>query len=121
MFSLLDNTLMKGAEYGAKYNLNYSVEYDPSFYRCEAVLVNGPWATISSIAKGLTRPVWGLLYYQFNQRAGLETPYLSEAKTKKSYEGRVTNNDSPSWGDLIWAYNPSSGSNSTASNSTANK
>lgn len=115
MFSLYDNALLKGAEYGAKYNLNYTVPYDPTYYRCEAVLVNGPWANISEIARGLTRPVWDLPYYHFNQRAGLTTPYLSEAKTKAAFEGHVTNNDSPSWGDLIWAYSAVSGS---ASNST---
>ena len=115
MFSFLNSALLKGAEYSAKYNLNYTVEYDPDFYRCEAVLVDGPWKTISSVARGLTRPVWDLLYYQFNQRLGRSAPFLSEVKQKKDPEGHVTNNDAPSWGDLIWAYDSGLTSNSSFS------
>jgi len=118
MFSFLDSALLKGAEYSAKYNLNYTVEYDPDFYRCEAVLVDGPWKTISSVARGLTRPVWDLLYYQFNQRLGRSAPFLSEVKQKKDPEGHVTNNDAPSWGDLIWAYDSGLTSNASFSSSS---
>ena len=32
-WDLLDDRLMVGYEYTAKYNLNYSVPYDPNFYR----------------------------------------------------------------------------------------
>jgi hypothetical protein len=28
--------------------LEWERTYDPSFYRCEAILVNGPWANISA-------------------------------------------------------------------------
>ena len=115
MFSFLESTLLKGAEYSAKYNLNYTVGYDPDFYRCEAVLVDGPWKQISSVARGLTRPVWDLLYYQFNQRLGRSTPFLSEVKQEKDTEDHVTNNDAPSWGDLIWAYGSGVASNNSLS------
>lgn len=47
LYSLDNNLIFKGAEYTAKYNLNQTVPYDPKFYRCEAVLVDGPWDTIS--------------------------------------------------------------------------
>ena len=117
MFSFLDSTLLKGTEYAAKYNLNYTVEYDPDFYQCEAVLVDGPWETISAIARGLTRPVWDLLYYQFRQRLGRSAPFLSEVKQKRDPEGHVTNNDAPSWGDLIWAYDSGPASNNSLSSS----
>jgi hypothetical protein len=54
MFTLHKSTLLKGAEYGAnsKFNLNYSVDYDPAYYRYEAVLVNGPWDTITFREEG---------------------------------------------------------------------
>lgn len=98
-----DNALLKGAEYAAKYNLNYTVTYDPKYYRCLAVLVNGPWPTISDISRGLTRPVWDLLYYTFVKGKGLRSPYLEEAFLKAPQERRFTSADLPSWGDLLWA------------------
>jgi hypothetical protein len=44
---------MKAAEYAAQYNLGYDVPYDPTFYRCEAILINGPWAAPSNITRGV--------------------------------------------------------------------
>jgi hypothetical protein len=44
---------MKAAEYAAQYNLGYDVPYDRTFYRCEAILINGPWAAPSNITRGL--------------------------------------------------------------------
>lgn len=111
LYSFANNTLLKGAEYAAKFNLNYTVPYDPSFYRCEAVLVNGPWPIISSFNKGLTRPVWDILYYQFVERLRIPSQCLQEVKDAAPLERHVTSADLPSWGDLIWAY---SSSNSTA-------
>jgi hypothetical protein len=29
------------------------VLYDPKFYRCEAILINGPWSAPSNISRGL--------------------------------------------------------------------
>ncbi|KAK4504977.1 hypothetical protein PRZ48_002940 [Zasmidium cellare] len=114
LYSFADKNLLKGAEYAAQFNLNYSVPYDPSFYRCEAVLVNGPWPVISSLRKGLTRPVWDILYYQFVQRMGISSKWLQMVKSKAPVEARFTSADLPSWGDLIWAYSGSSGTNSTS-------
>lgn len=53
-----DNLLMKAGEYSAKYNLGHEVPYDPKFYRCEAILVNGPWSAPSNISRGTTVPTW---------------------------------------------------------------
>jgi hypothetical protein len=43
--------LMKAGEYAAKYNLGHDVPYDRKFYRCEAVLVNGPWSAPSNVSR----------------------------------------------------------------------
>lgn len=53
VYSLGGNLLLKAAEYSAKYNLGYTVPYDPTFYRCEAILINGPWSAPSTIGRGL--------------------------------------------------------------------
>ncbi|KAF2220425.1 chondroitin AC/alginate lyase [Elsinoe ampelina] len=104
LYSYEDNILLKGAEYAACYNLNYTVKYDPSYFRCEAVLVNGPWSVISDIRRGLSRPVWNMLYYPYVQKMGLNSPCLEEAFRKAPLERRFTNGDLPSWGDLLWPY-----------------
>lgn len=69
VYSLGDNLLLKAAEYTAKYNLGYDVPYDPKFYRCEAVLINGPWAMPSNISRGVVTPppkVWDVRF-SFNE------------------------------------------------------
>jgi alpha-galactosidase len=108
LFKLGDNILLKGSEYTAKYNLNYTVEYDPSWYRCEAVLVDGPWRAISEEDRGITnqRPVWGMMYYEYVVKRGLHAPYTTEAFKAEGYEGQVFTNvdDLPSWGSLVFAY-----------------
>lgn len=52
-YTILDTLLLKGGEYAAKYNLGYDVPYDRKFYRCEAILVKGPWAQPSEIKRGI--------------------------------------------------------------------
>lgn len=108
LFSLGDNLLLKGSEYTAQYNLNYTVDYDPSWYRCEAILVDGPWSTISVEDRGITnqRPVWDMLYYEYVVKRGLQGRYTTEASQAEGFEGRVYTNvdDLPSWGSLVFAY-----------------
>lgn len=53
-----DNLLLKASEYIAKYNLGYDVPYDRKFYRCEAILVNGPWSQPSNISRGAVASVF---------------------------------------------------------------
>lgn len=70
VYSLGDNLLLKAAEYTAKYNLGYDVPYDPKFYRCEAVLINGPWALPSNISRGAvqsTPKVWDVRLFSMKQ------------------------------------------------------
>ncbi|KFZ23694.1 hypothetical protein V502_01822 [Pseudogymnoascus sp. VKM F-4520 (FW-2644)] len=113
VYSFGDNLLLKAAEYSAKYNLNNSVPYDPKFYRCEAILINGPWAEPSNISRGIsaTSPnVWDIIYYQYVVKRGLKAPWTTKAKQAKDAVGgeqRPTGSglsDQPSWGELIWSY-----------------
>ncbi|GME24913.1 hypothetical protein V500_04511 [Neofusicoccum parvum] len=106
LYSLGDNLLLKAAEYAAAFNLNQTVPYDPSWYRCEAVLVDGPWANISTESFGVRSalPAWNVIYYEYVKRRGLDGPWTTRARGTDGYfEGRVTGADHPSWGDLIWA------------------
>jgi len=106
LYSLGDNLLLKGAEYAAKYNLNGTVPWDPTWFRCEAVLVAGPWKTISAHSRGVTNtnPMWDLLYYQYAVKRNLTAPWTTKAKIAEGFEGAVNSDDHPSWGALIWSY-----------------
>jgi hypothetical protein len=75
LFSLLNNRLLIGYEYTAKYNLGKSVHYNESFYRCDAFLVNGPWPIISNTTRGEWRPIWELPYAHYVSIKGLSMPY----------------------------------------------
>jgi hypothetical protein len=104
LFGYNDNLLLRATEYTAKFNLNYTVEYNSKLYRCEAVLVDGPWPVISTANKGFTVPVWDILYYEYVVKRGLSAPYTTEARAQYGFEGSLPNNDGyTSWGDLIWA------------------
>ncbi|KXL44798.1 hypothetical protein M433DRAFT_78139, partial [Acidomyces richmondensis BFW] len=56
-WDLLDNRLMLGYEYTAKYNLGFDVPYDPGFYRLEVIGKN-----ISSKDRGYFRPIYQIAY-----------------------------------------------------------
>ena len=104
MYGLEDNLLLRAAEYNAKFNLNETVPYDPKFYRCEAVLVNGPWDKISEENKGFNSPIWDIIYYQYNVKKGIEAPWTTKAREVAGPEYRFTGTDQSSWGDLVWSY-----------------
>ncbi|KAK6201772.1 hypothetical protein LQW54_009351 [Pestalotiopsis sp. IQ-011] len=104
LYGLEDNLLLKAAEYSAKFNLNSTVPYDPKFSRCEAVLVNGPWQNISQENKGVTRPIWDIVYYQYSTHRGLAAPWTTKAKEVHGPEYNVSSADESSWGDLVWSY-----------------
>ena len=60
IYALGDNLLLNASEYSANYNLGNDVPYDPKFYRCEAILINGPWSAPSNISRGIAQgpAVW---------------------------------------------------------------
>lgn len=111
LYGFDDNLLLRAAEYTAKFNLNESVPYDPEIYRCEAVLVDGPWSVPSNesmgIIPGKTTPTWDILYYQYVKKRGINAPWVTKARETYGFEGGrsgVGSDDITGWGDLVWAY-----------------
>ncbi|KAL2129554.1 hypothetical protein VTI74DRAFT_7619 [Chaetomium olivicolor] len=94
----------QSAEYTAKFNLNETVPYDPKWFRCEAILVDGPWDTISRERFGVTpsNPMWDIVYYEYTVKRGKKAPWTTKAKATEGPEGRLEGADHPSWGGLIW-------------------
>jgi hypothetical protein len=108
---LAGHLLFKGSEFAAKYNLNGTVPYDPTFYRCEAILVDGPWANISAenryigyVVRRTNPACWGLTYYEAISR-GKDVPFTKRAK--ELYDTTVEAQKSPAdpfaWADLLFA------------------
>lgn len=104
-FTYANNLLLKGSEYSAKYNLNETVPYNPKFYRCEAVLVNGPCSKISTDQRGIQKEVWGILHYSAvaNNMKDPWTLKATQATDALGGKRRVTANNMPSRGDLLFA------------------
>ncbi|KAI8682190.1 Alginate-lyase domain-containing protein [Fusarium keratoplasticum] len=106
--------LLKGSEYLAKYSLGNNVPYNRNFYRCEAILVNGPWSEISEKNRGvglvdgkLTGSVWDIIYYAYKVARGRNAPWTTKAKQAYDKDGGqlyTSSADHPGWGDLIWSY-----------------
>ncbi|KAF7537122.1 hypothetical protein G7054_g4002 [Neopestalotiopsis clavispora] len=115
IYGYAENLLAKGAEYTAKYNLNQTVPYDEKWRRCEAVLVNGPWADISTANRGVVNTTgttvkklpqaWDLLYYSAKTNE-VDAPWTTKAKAANDAAGGeavFSGNEFPGWGDLLWA------------------
>jgi hypothetical protein len=75
LFAELDNRLLSGLEYTAKYLMGGSVPYDESFVRCDADLLGGPWPVISSSGMTPIRPIWEAGYAHYVNVKGLSMPY----------------------------------------------
>ncbi|KAI0156898.1 chondroitin AC/alginate lyase [Xylariaceae sp. FL1272] len=115
LYRYAGDLLLKGIEYVAKYSLGNNVTYDPNFRRCEAVLVNGPWPTISEYNRFVVNTtaspvkkspnVWDLFYYTAKSHA-LSAPWTTKAKAlNDKYGGEAVYSASElvGWGDLLWA------------------
>ena len=69
LYEIGGSLILKGVEYAEKHNLGHDVPCVPKFYRCEAILINGPRSETSDIPHGidvvsekLTEPIWDFIY-----------------------------------------------------------
>lgn len=75
LYGALDNRLLKGFEYTAKYNLGFDVPYRPY----ESVEGRYHYKRISSDSRGRLRPMYERVYNHYHNREGLESPYTKQA------------------------------------------
>lgn len=76
LYGALDNRLLKGFEYTAKYNLGHDdVPYEP--YR--SFEGRYYYKTISDKARGRLRPMYERVYNHYHHRQGLEAPFTWQA------------------------------------------
>jgi len=75
LYGALDNRLLKGFEYTARYNLGYDVPYEP--YRSYQGRYFYP--RISDRARGRLRPMYEKVFHHYHNRRGLPAPFTWQA------------------------------------------
>gem|GEM_PF-997977 len=78
LYGALDNRLLKGFEYTAKYNLGFDVPYEP--YRSFEGRYH--YKKISDDSRGRLRPMYERVYNHFHNRKGLNAPHTQQAALK---------------------------------------
>lgn len=88
LWGALDNRLMKGMEYTARYNLGYDVPFK-QWTDCTGLYCD--WTEPGSMGRGRIRCIYDLPYNHYVKRKGLKMPYTKklldlQAKAKKRGE-----------------------------------
>ena len=79
LYGTLDNRLLKGFEYTAKYNLGFDdVPYEPY----ESFEGRYHYKNISTKARGRLRPMYERVYNHYHNREGLEASFTNQAALK---------------------------------------
>jgi hypothetical protein len=97
LYSALDNRLLKGYEYTAKYNLGHDVPFK------QWTDVTGKyrdWTSISEKSRGRFKPIYEMAYNHFTRRKGFPMPYTLEVL--KSIRPEGFDRDECSFGSLLF-------------------
>jgi len=98
LYSALNNRLLKGFEYLAKYNLGFDVP----FRRWTDITGKySNWTVISDKSRGQFKPIYEMAYNHYVIRKGLQMPYTQQVLSKIRPEG--FERDQPSFGSLLFA------------------
>ena len=84
LYSALDNRLMKGFEYVAKYNLGYNV---PFAVWKDVTGKYSNWTEISNKGRGRYMPIFEMTYNHFVIRKGMQMPYTEQVLRQIRPEG----------------------------------
>lgn len=89
LWGALDNRLLKGIEYTAKYNLGYDVPFE-TWTDCTGLY--NDWTEPGEMGRGKIRSIYNLPYHHFVKRKGLRMPYtkkLLELQSKAEKRGEL--------------------------------
>ena len=78
LYGALDNRLLHGFEYTAKYNLGFDVPYEP--YKSFEGRYH--YKKLSNDSRGRLRPMYERIFNHYHNRHGLEAPYTQQAALK---------------------------------------
>jgi len=98
LYSALDNRLLKGFEYVARYNLGddnvpFKTWKDISGRYCD-------WTVISTVSRGRFIPVYQMVYHHYHEIKGLPMPYTKQVIDKVGPEG--FDRDQPAFGTFLF-------------------
>lgn len=99
MYAALDNRLLKGYEYTAKYNLGNEVPY---IQWKDVTGKYSSWPVISAKGRGQFRAVFEIAYNAFAVRRKLPMPYTLRVLQKIRPEGVPFTSDNPGFGSLLF-------------------
>lgn len=89
LWGALDNRLMKGIEYTAKYNLGYDVPFE-TWTDCTGLY--NDWTEPGAMGRGRIRDIYQLPYNHYVKRKGLKMPYTKKilaAQKKAEKRGEI--------------------------------
>ena len=92
LWGALDNRLMKGLEYTARYNLGYDVPFE-RWTDCTGLY--NDWTEPGSMQRGKIREIYDEAYRHYVEEKGLKMPYtkkLLDLQRKAEKQGKVTAN-----------------------------
>ena len=92
LWGALDNRLMKGLEYTARYNLGYDVPFE-RWTDCTGLY--NDWTEPGSMQRGKIREIYAEAYHHYVSKKGLKMPYtkkLLDLQQKAEKQGKVTAN-----------------------------
>jgi hypothetical protein len=99
LYSALNNRLIKGYEYVAKYNTGHD---DVPFKQWTDVTDKyNNWTVISERARGQLRPIYEIAYNHYVKRKGFKMPYTAEVLAKIRPEG-FNGDQPPAFGSLLF-------------------
>lgn len=90
LWGALDNRMLKGIEYTAKYNLGYDVPFE-TWTDCTGLY--NDWTEPGSMGRGRIRCIYDLPYNHFVGRKGLKMPYTKKVldlQRKAELRGEIT-------------------------------
>ena len=92
LWGALDNRMMLGIEYSARYNLGYDVPFE-TWTDCTGLY--NDWTEPGSMGRGRIRCIYDLSYNHFVKRKGLKMPYtkkLLDLQAKAEKRGEIQQN-----------------------------
>ena len=92
LWGALDNRLMKGLEYTAKYNLGYDVPFE-TWTDCTGLY--NDWTEPGSMGRGTIRCIYDIPYQHYVGRKGLKMPYTKKVldlQAKAEKRGEIKRN-----------------------------
>lgn len=102
LYGEVDNRLLKGFEYTARYNLGREVPFTPFTDTTRKYQAK----RISAEGRGSLRPIYEMVWNHYENRRGIKAPYTRQAADAIRPEGGARAADHPGFGTLLFTRQP---------------